>query len=106
MDSKDGEGILERRPGRHKTLYLAVVSGPPPPGPNTLIAPDDGRSPSSVCSPPPRPKELLQGFSPHPCTAQSPGELFFKYQCLGPLSKFGFLWVQLLEVWFYFKAPE
>ena len=27
MDSKDGEGILERRPGRHKTLYLTVVSG-------------------------------------------------------------------------------
>lgn len=27
MDSKDGEGVLERRPGRHETLYLTVVSG-------------------------------------------------------------------------------
>lgn len=26
MDSKD-EGVLERRPGRHEMLYLAVVSG-------------------------------------------------------------------------------
>ena len=27
MDSKDGEGVLESRQGRHEALYLVVVSG-------------------------------------------------------------------------------
>ena len=51
---------------------------------NTLIAPDDWRSPFLRLLSTTQPKALLQRFSPHPCTAQSPGELFFKIPVPGP----------------------